>query len=171
MPVSPVNDGDPITSAWGDSVSSSIAALEAAAGAGVPPDVVQFFTASGVWNKPAQARAVEVFVIGGGGGGGGCSATGSGEQAAGGGGGGGAGARTFYAASALAASETITVGAAGSATAGADGGAGGESSFATGKGYVSTAGGGRAARTAWTRRPPRAPRAATAAPRRGEPST
>lgn len=77
---------------------------------------------------PWLAR-VRVYVVGGGGGGGGTALLGASQVAAGAGGGGGGAAEVVVDESALAAGETITVGAAGTAVAGAAGGAGGSSSF------------------------------------------
>lgn len=88
-----------------------------------------------VWNKPANCLWVDVIVIGGGGGGGGAKSIFSGTAAGiGGGGGGGGVAIKKFLASALSASETVTVGAGGTAGNGtslANGGAGGQSVFGT----------------------------------------
>lgn len=88
---------------------------------------VQVFTADGTWTKPTGTTKVEVTAIGGGGGSGGSSGGGS-SAAAGGGGGGGA---FKFITSGLGVTETVTVGAGG--TAGTDpagtGGTGGTSSF------------------------------------------
>lgn len=91
------------------------------------------FTSSGSFVKSSfpNLKFVDVYVIGGGGGGGGAAATGAGEGAMGGTGGGGGFSQERILASALAASETVTVGAGGAASASgnAPGGAGGTSSF------------------------------------------
>lgn len=89
------------------------------------------FNSSDTFDKatyPWLAR-VHVLVVGGGGGGGGAEATTIGEAAAGSGGAGGGAAEVIVDVSALAASETVTVGAGGTAGAGAAGGDGGDSSF------------------------------------------
>lgn len=92
-----------------------------------------YFTSSGTFTKATYPwlRAVRVRLVGGGGGGGGSSATGAAPNCSFGNGGGGGGyAEAFILASALAASETVTVGAGGTAGAiGSTGGTGGSSSF------------------------------------------
>jgi hypothetical protein len=92
------------------------------------------FTANGTFSKGDYPwlTAVRVRMVGGGGGGGGAPGAGTGA-AAGSGGGGGAYAEARFAASALASSETVTVGAAGSGGVAAttDPTNGGTSSFGT----------------------------------------
>lgn len=89
---------------------------------------VQIFTSSGTYTKPAGLVAAIVEVCGGGGGGGGVASS-SGLGA--GGGGGGASTMRRLLASAIGATETVTIGAAGAGgdATGGDGGAGGTSSF------------------------------------------
>lgn len=104
----------------------------------VKPDgpTVQIFTSSGTYTKPAGLVVAIVEVCGGGGGGGGSTNA----SATAGGGGGGASTRTRLLASAIGATETVTIGAggAGGNTAGSNGSAGGTSSL----GVLATAAGG-----------------------------
>lgn len=94
-------------------------------------NTIRYYTGSSTWTKPAGLKFVIVEVVGGGGGGGGAAAPAAGNCAAGAGGGGGGYAREKIAAASLGATETVTVGAAGTAgSAGANnGGAGGTTSF------------------------------------------
>lgn len=107
---------------------------------------VQSFAASGTWTKPAGLRAAIVEVWGAGGGGGGTIGVGSGLSEGGGGGGGGY-VRKLYQASELSSTEAVTVGAGGTVTSGADGNAGGNSTF---KGLTAGGGGGGAVMTSAT---------------------
>lgn len=89
------------------------------------------FTSGGSFTKASYPglRAVIVEVQAGGGAGGGAEPTGAAEASLGGGGAAGGWSRKFILASALATSETVTVGAGGTGVSGTDGNPGGNSSF------------------------------------------
>lgn len=91
------------------------------------------FTSSGTFTKASYptARAIRIRAIGGGGAGATSQAASTGNHSGGGGGGGGGCADKFVLLSALAASETVTVGAGGNNTSGGNGYSGGTSSFGT----------------------------------------
>jgi len=92
---------------------------------------VQRFTGSGTWTRPEGCVAINVKVWGGGGGGGGALGTAA-NAACGGGGGAGEYSESFLT-NGFGSTETVTIGAAGTAGAntGGDGGSGGQSSFGT----------------------------------------
>ena len=91
----------------------------------------ELFEASGTWIKPVGLAFIIVELVGGGGGSGGAALTGAAQASAGGGGGGGGYARKMILASALGATEAVTIGAGGAAGAAAagTGGTGGTTSF------------------------------------------
>ena len=97
-------------------------------------------TASGTWTNPGGLRHVIVELVGGGGGSGGCAATGASQVAASPGAGAGGYARKLILAEDLGATETVTIGAGGTAGASGanDGGSGGTTSFGS---HVSATGG------------------------------
>jgi hypothetical protein len=107
----------------------------------------QLFTSSGTWTKPAGLRGAIVEVWGGGGGGGGTIGATNPAQGEGGGGGGGGYVRKLYKASELNSTEAVTVGAGGTVASGADGNAGGSSTF---KGLTAGGGGGGSVMTSTT---------------------
>ena len=93
---------------------------------------VTYFTSSGTWTKATlNPGFVIVEVIGGGGGGGGAASASASQVTCGGGGGSGGYSRKKIVAASLGATETVTVGAGGSAGAntGGNGGTGGTTSF------------------------------------------
>jgi hypothetical protein len=133
-------------------------ATAAGGGVGGSPVNLTVFTANGTWTKPANLKAVIVKVIGGGGNGGAATGYSGGGTAkapipgytgAGGGGGSGGYSEKRILASALGATETVTIGPAGStssfgthatATGGAAGAAGANSAGAGGAGGLGASG-------------------------------
>lgn len=103
--------------------------------------IVRTYTANATWTKPTGLKYVKVRMVGGGGAGGGTGATTATTAAAGGGGGGGGYCEKWIAAADLGATETVTVGAGGTAAAAGvnTGGTGGTSSFGA---HCSATGGG-----------------------------
>ena len=105
-----------------------------------PPVALQVFTSSGTYTPTSGMAVCLVISTGGGGGGGGADCSDTTAVAIGGGGGGGATCIELFTAAQIGASQTVTIGAAGTAGAntGGDGGAGGNTTF----GSLHTAGGG-----------------------------
>lgn len=133
--IASIGSGTPAQIDAGDTasagVSTSVAREDHQHAFPAPTPTTQVFTSGGTWTKPAGLRWVRVRAVGGGGGGGGVATTAAGQAAKGGCGGSGGYTEKRIAASALGATETVSVGAAGAASAaGANaGGTGGSSSF------------------------------------------
>lgn len=107
---------------------TSVSNLTITGTSNVASTTVYATTTSGTWIRPSNLRYVIVEVVGGGGGGGGGDNSGT-DDVAGGGGGGGGYSRKVIPVAALGATETVTIGAGGTVSAGADGGNGGTTSF------------------------------------------
>lgn len=99
----------------------------------------QIITATGTYTPSAGTRIVNVIAVGGGAGGGGTAVTGLSQVAAGTGGNSGEVRQAFGVAVATVTGQTVTIGAAGAGSAGANGTAGGDTIFA---GLAMTAKGG-----------------------------
>ncbi len=103
------------------------------------PSTTQVFTVNSTWNKPAGLKGVWVRQVGGGASGGGVPLTAAGQAAEGSGGGSGQYAEKWIPAASLGATETVTIGAGGAASAaGGSGSNGGVTSFGA---HVTAAGG------------------------------
>jgi hypothetical protein len=102
---------------------------------------VQEFTGSGTWTKPTGARFVNVKCWGGGGAGGGCGATSGAQASCGSGGQAGGYAESWFAATTLAATESVVVGAGGTGVSAAAGNDGAASTFSSAGNLVSAGGG------------------------------
>ncbi len=89
----------------------------------------QVFTASGTYTPTAGLLYAQVEAVGGGGAGGGVVSGGGTSNAAGGGGGAGGYSKSIVTAATIGASQTVTVGAAGTGSSGAGGSSGGATSF------------------------------------------
>lgn len=113
------------------------------------PYRMEVFTSSGTYNKKPNVTFIKVTVVGGGGGGGSTQTTAAGEVANGGCGGGGGASIKIIQNTSLAATETVTIGAAGSGgTAGSDNaGTGGTSSFGSHASATGGSGGSRGTAT------------------------
>lgn len=107
---------------------------------GALPPNRQAFTSSGTWTKPVGARFVLVSCWGGGGAGGGAAATAAAQASCGGGGQAGGFAETWFDATTLAATESVTIGAGGTGGTGV-GGSGGNTTFSSSGNLVQGGGG------------------------------
>jgi hypothetical protein len=109
--------------------------------------VIQVFAASGTYTPTTGMKYCIVECVGGGGGGGGCASTTSSQAAAAGGGGGGGYGRSVFTAATIGASQTVTIGAGGTAgaTTPTNGGAGNNTTFGA---LITALGGGGGAASA-----------------------
>lgn len=88
----------------------------------------QVFTSSGTYTPTSGMLYCQITMVGGGGGGGGATTTGASQSCVGAGGGGGEWAQGSFSASTIGASQTVTIGAAGTNASGSAGGTGGTTS-------------------------------------------
>jgi hypothetical protein len=101
---------------------------------------VKTFTGSGTWTKTVGLKKAIIIITGGGAGAGGADSDGTGIGGAGGGGAGGTAIRLMYA-SALGATETVTIGGGGSAGSGTNGTNGGTGTSSTFGAHLTGSGG------------------------------
>lgn len=139
--IAPGNIKAPASDNWAQQMVNSIRQIMAdIAGAGLAAGFkVTTFTAGGTFTTDAKCIFADVWCYGGGGAGGGSPATGVGQFSVGAGGHAGAMAFKRLLAATIGASQTVTIGAGGTANNGAAGGAGGDTTFGA---LVSAKGGG-----------------------------